>query len=645
MENGDVMTIVAFLILFPFFAAVVLSQMKKPGKARDIFLYCCSALIIAAVIALTADTLTAGISRSYLIETRIWDRIILAGEFALMVLVFYYGFKFRKYYVVLLSAAQTVPIGWMELSGRSVEGEVHITVDNLTVIMCLVVGVVGSLICIYAVGYLKDYHRHHTEYRDRSPFFLSMLFVFLGAMFGLVFSASLTWMYFFWEITSICSFLLIGYNQSKIAVRNSFRALWMNLLGGLGFALAILYSSLVLHAADIQDLVFLGTAAGSRAVLTPVALLAFAALTKSAQMPFCGWLLGAMVAPTPTSALLHSATMVKAGVYLLIRLSPLLRANVAGVMVTTIGGFTFFAASLLAISQSDGKKVLAYSTVSNLGLITACAGVGMYEAVWAAILLLMFHAVSKSLMFLSVGAVENSTGSRNIEDMHGLIVRLPKLAFVMTVGIFGMFLAPFGMLIAKWAALKAFVDSRSVLLILFLIFGSAATLFYWGKWLGKLVPVIRQSERLPDTVHKDEWTAMWILTALVVLICVLFPLLSTRLVQPELIQMFHIRLSAIIGTEDVRVMIMMLCMIIVLPAVMWVLTSINRKKVVPSYMAGVNEGDDRHFSDSLGQPRQMYLANWYMEDRLGENKILKPSLGVSTAGLVILMIVAIGGAL
>ncbi len=260
-------------------------------------------------------------------------------------------------------------------------------------------------------------------------------------------------------------------------------------------------------------------------------------------------------------------------------------------------------------------------------------------------MLLMFHAVSKSLMFLSVGAVENSTGSRNIEDMHGLIVRLPKLAFVMTVGIFGMFLAPFGMLIAKWAALKAFVDSRSVLLILFLIFGSAATLFYWGKWLGKLVPVIRQSERLPDTVHKDEWTAMWILTALVVLICVLFPLISTRLVQPELIQMFHIRLSAIIGTEDVRVMIMMLCMIIVLPAVMWVLTSINRKKVVPSYMAGVNEGDDRHFSDSLGQPRQMYLANWYMEDRLGENKILKPSLGVSTAGLVILMIVAIGGAL
>ena len=139
-------------------------------------------------------------------------------------------------------------------------------------------------------------------------------------------------------------------------------------------------------------------------------------------------------------------------------------------MVTTIGGFTFLATSMLAIGQSDGKKVLAYSTVSNLGLITACAGIGMHEAVWAGILLMIFHAVSKSLMFLSVGAVENVLGSRNIEDMHGLIVKLPELAFVMIVGIAGMFLAPFGMLISKWAALKAFIDSNSILLVIFLIY-------------------------------------------------------------------------------------------------------------------------------------------------------------------------------
>ena len=303
---------------------------------------------------------------------------------------------------------------------------------------------------------MKDYNRHHLDYKDRRYFFFGMLFLFLGAMMGLIFSSNLIWIYFFWEITSICSFLLIGYNQTDEAMENSFKALWMNLLGGLGFAVAIAYAAISLQVINIQDLVALAVSADAKAglALIPVVFLAFAGLTKSAQLPFSGWLLGAMVAPTPTSALLHSATMVKAGVYLLIRLAPAMEGNLAGMMVTTIGGFTFLVTSMLAISQDDGKKVLAYSTISNLGLITACAGVGMHEAVWAAILLMMFHAVSKSLMFLSVGAVENCTGSRNIEDMHGLIVKLPGLAYVMIIGIAGMFLAPFGMLISKWAALK-----------------------------------------------------------------------------------------------------------------------------------------------------------------------------------------------
>ena len=157
--------------------------------------------------------------------------------------------------------------------------------------------------------------------------------------------------------------------------------------------------------------------------------------------------------------------------------------------------------------------------------------------------------------------------------------------------------------------------------------------------------VTHQSERLPDTVHKGEWTAIGTLTALVILLCVLFPALSAGLVQPQLVLMFHTRLTAIISDADVKVMIMMLCMIVILPLVMRLLTSGSRSKVVPAYMAGVNEGDDRHFVDSRGRPKSMYLANWYMEDRFGENKILKPSLVVSAAGLTVLMIVAIGGAL
>ena len=639
------MGVVAFLIFFPFLAAVVLSLMKKQSKARDGVVIASAALIVAAAVTLAVGFLSSGETQSYLVETPVWNNLILAGEIFLMGLVFYYGFRYKKYYVALLSAAGTIPIVWEELAGYDVEGKVHITIDYLTVIMCLIVGVIGSLICLYAVGYMKDYRKHHPECPERTSFFLAMLFVFLGAMFGLVLSANLSWMFFFWEITSICSFLLIGYSQTEIAIRNSFRALWMNLLGGFGFSLAILYCTFVLGVANIQDLVSIGADKTQGAAVIPVILLAFAALTKSAQMPFSGWLLGAMVAPTPTSALLHSATMVKAGVYLLIRLSPTLGGTVPGMMVVLVGGFTFFAASVLAISQSDGKKVLAYSTISNLGLIAACAGVGTYESAWAAILLMIFHAVAKSLMFLSVGAVENCTGSRNIEDMHGLIVRLPKLAFVMIIGIFGMFLAPFGMLIAKWAALKSFVDSGNILLILFLAFGSGTTMFYWTKWLGKLIAVPHSSHPHPDTVHKDERVALGTLAALVVILCILFPVVSADLVRPAIAAMFSTTALSVITRGDVPIMLLMMCMIVILPVAARLLTLGKQNKPVLSYMAGINEGDDSTFVDSFGGKKQMYLANWYFPDLFGEKKLLKPCLIFATAVIVILMIVSIGGVL
>ncbi len=637
------MELIVFLIGFPFAAALLLALMRKSGPVRKYTLFSFCAIIIAAVLYFVFDDLTAGVNRLYLPETAWLDRIMLLGEWALMALIVYVSFRHRKYYCALLSAAQTLLMTYLELSGYTALEGYHILTDRLTIIMCLIIGIVGCLICVYAMGYMKDYHAHHKEYKDRRSFFFAMLFVFLGAMFGLVFSNNLTWIYFFWEITSVCSFLLIGYNQSEEAIRNSFRALWMNLLGGLGFALAIAYCTIRLEVIDLNQLVQMGSTAAF--AIVPVILLAFAGLTKSAQLPFSGWLLGAMVAPTPTSALLHSATMVKAGVYLLLRLSPALCGNLAGLMVTTIGGFTFLATSMLAISQSDGKKVLAYSTISNLGLITACAGVGMHEAVWAGVLLMIFHAVSKSLMFLSVGAVENVLGSRNVEDMHGLVVKLPGLAFVMIVGIAGMFLAPFGMLISKWAALKAFVDSNSILLVVFLIFGSATTLFYWTKWLGSLVAVHHNSERLKDTTKGGEWVSLTAHAVLVSTLCLSFPLISRFLVEPFLQDMFHQELPAIISSGNLHIMAFMLCAIVILPVAVGLLTFNKKNKIVISYMGGVNTGDDRSFVDAFGQNKRMYLANWYLDSWFGEKKLWRPSLILAAAGLIILMTMAIGGAL
>ena len=646
MYNLPIINVVEFLIVFPFIMAVIVGFMKKANHARSAVVTGGGFIIMAASVYVAVKALLNGNSGyQFLAETEGADIVIMCGEAFLLCLVIYLSIKYKKYYCILLSAAGTLPILWMDLSGNGIAGQMHIRVDAMTALMYLIVGVVGILICIYACGYMKDYHHHHTDVQNRSSYFLAMLFVFIGAMFGLISSDNLSWIFFFWEITSVVSFLLIGYTRTQEAVDNSFRALWMNLMGGVAFAGGILFCTFGLGICNLSQL----TAMDSKSVplvLAPVTLFAFAALVKSAQMPFSRWLLGAMVAPTPSSALLHSATMVKVGVYMLLRLSPLMFGNITGVMVTVIGGFTFFAASLLAISQSDGKKVLAYSTISNLGLITACAGVGQPEAVWAGLMLMMFHAVSKSLLFQTVGDIENCMGSRDIEDMHGLIIKLPRLAFVMIIGICGMFMAPFGMLVAKWAALKSFVDTDSIWLVLFLVYGSGSTLFYWAKWLGKMCTVIHQSNKIKDITHKSEYISIIPLTSMIVIMCFAFPWMSNHMIDPVLAQTFvNMQIANVIGGSDVVIMLIMLAMLFIVPIGSRILAIGKKDKMTMGYSAGVNTGDDRHFYDSFGQPRAVYMANWYMEDYFGEKKLLWPSIWLAAAIIVMMLILGIGGAI
>lgn len=657
------MPVLAFLILFPFVIAFILFFLKKDSAGRSFITIMGAAAELAAAVFFSVDSFMFGdmeMGTYYLAKTHLADMVIAAVEMCLMLIVFFLGIKYRRYYILLLSAAGTVPALYLDLTGISATAVSHIKVDYLTVIMVLIVGVVGSLICIYAVGYIRDYHHHHKEYTDRSGYFLSLLFVFLGAMMGLVSSDNLMWMYFFWEITSVCSFLLIGYSRTPEAIANSFRALWMNLLGGCGFMAAIIFCICVMELTNISQLLVFASIPAM--AVFPVAMLSFAALTKSAQMPFCRWLLGAMVAPTPTSALLHSATMVKAGVYLLLRLSPMMNGTYVGIMVTVIGGFTFFAASLLAITVSDGKKILAYSTISNLGLITAAAGCGMPEAVWAGIMLLIFHAVTKSMMFMSVGAYENSTGSRDVEDMHGMIIRYPKLAFVMTIGIFGMSVVPMGMCVAKWAALKAFIDSGYVYLTLFLCFGSASTLFYWIKWLGKIFSVSKGSRKHTDKVYGSEWTAIYPLAVIAVLLCLVYPVISAVVVTPYVRSAFSgsmnrlitmtpmegasasTNIIAAISTEDFVIMGVMLICMCILPIAMRFVNSVQERRVL-SYMSGFNTGSDRSFYDSLGEEKKQYLSNWYMQELFGEKKILNACLLLTAVFLIVMLTACAAGGL
>ena len=546
-----------------------------------------------------------------------WVKLVMFGVDVLAVAaVCYYSFKFKRHSIALLGLLQFGIISAFEYHmGSRIYTSWDFIIDNFAIIMILIAGIIGSLISVYSLGYMAVHHRKHPAEADRRPFFFFIVFLFLAAMFGLVMSNNLLYMYTFWEITSLCSFLLIGYTRTNDAIHNSCKALWMNLLGGLAFALAIVYMGEMYYTVELSQLINLGRS--HQPVELAVALLVFCGFTKSAMMPFSGWLLGAMVAPTPTSALLHSSTMVKAGVFLIIKLAPLLGNNHAGVMAMLIGGATFFFASCAAISQSDGKKVLAYSTISNLGLIVCCAGTGSYEAAWTAIMIVIFHAVAKSLLFLTVGTAEQQLGSRNLEHFDGVFNSMPRLSLCMVIGICGMFLAPFGMLISKWAAMKAFVDAGQPLLLLVLVFGSATTLFYWTKWLGKITTYIPTNENREVGILGVEWVALKSLAAITLVVCVLFPLISEYMVIPYLGMIYHAT-TEVIAQSNLWIMSLMVFLIIILPLRFG--KSRNKKQVVTN-LSGENLGHDVTYRGVAGHVVPVSLRNWYLESWFGEERM------------------------
>lgn len=633
------MNAISLLILFPLVAALLIF-LTRHDKVRNMIVRISA--IITAALTLTVVFLyfNNGISITYEAETTI-DYIIAAVEVVVAVFIISAGIKNKKYIVSLFSLLQTPLILWFEFTQKEgIEIQSAIVLDKLAAIMVLIIGIVGSLICIYAVGYMKWYHIHHENYKERKSFFLSILFLFLSAMFGLVLSNNLTWIYFCWELTTLCSFLLIGYTKTKDAKNNSFRALVINLGGGLAFAVAIVYIGTRFDTMELSELIKMKPEA---AVLVPVFLLSIAALTKSAQLPFSSWLLGAMVAPTPSSALLHSATMVKAGVYMIIRLAPLLGDSTVGKIVTLVGGVTFLACSLMAISQSDAKKILAYSTIANLGLIVICASVGTQESLWAAILLIIFHAVSKSLLFMAVGSVEHQIGSRNVEDMDILFDISRRLSLYMMIGIAGMFLAPFGMLISKWVAMKAFIDSDNILIVIILAYGSAATLFYWSKWMGKLVCYVNVKKKEKHSFHKDEEIPIFIHVILVIVSCFTFPLISKYALVPYLTNLFGATTLIPIGTNDVKLMLFMLSMLIILPISFIPIYRKDKRRKVPIYMAGENTGDNMSFNGSLGATQKLELRNWYMEGFFGTKRLSFWSNVIAIGILVVGVVLLIGG--
>ena len=634
--------LVAFLVFFPMFMALVMLLARKEG-ARTV-LTVAGAVLVAAASILTAAVFGLSGSMQMTLDTETAHLLNVAALAVDVLLGFYIVSKAVRHgrgLVAVLALVQTILAIWFEIYvAEDVSVSHALYIDGLSVVMALIIGIVGSGIAVYALGYMRDHHDgRHPDVVDRRPVFFAVVFLFLGAMFAIVFANNLAWMFCAWEITTVCSFALIGYDKTKVATANAFRQILLNMVGGLAFVVALIWIAEIYGVLELDQFItqssqLLASGSGTEFIAyMPVLLLALAAFTKAAQFPFHSWLLGAMVAPTPTSALLHSSTMVKAGVFLLVKLAPCLGANIPGYMVMTVGIATFLFAALAAISQSNAKRVLAYSTISNLGLIVACAGVGTDGAVWAAIFLIIFHAVAKSLLFLAVGTAEHRIGSRDIEDMDLLFERMPRLARLMSIGIMGMFIAPFGMLVSKWAALQSFAEASNVVLLLVLAFGSAATFMFWAKWLGKLLAVSSGKVRdLEEGVHSSEWASLALMCVLTVGCCIAFPLISQVLVVPYLQEVFT-EVGQDISVGDLWIM----SVIALVVAVVFLGASFStKKKQVPVYMAGAAcEDEPRSFSGSLGAPVPSAQRNWYMRDLFDEKK-------TAFAGSIVALVLIVG---
>jgi ech hydrogenase subunit A len=608
----------------------------KPDQFRKILVGGITLLVCGCVLALATIPLPLPVaSEAGLLLDHHWlSTAMMVIEGGMGLYVVYVGLRARHPLIVALMLAQAGLMAWLELAhGSNLEAANNFLVDKFSVIMALINGVVGGGICLYALGYMREYHEvSHREVADRRPLFFALLFIFMGAMFGIIFCNNLLWLFLFWEITTLCSFLLIGYTQTEEARQNALRALVMNLAGGLAFALAIVWFHRQSGSIELQALV---TSKHSLALL-PAALLCFAGITKSAQLPFSSWLLGAMVAPTPVSALLHSSTMVKAGVYLVLRMAPVITGTTVGMMVALVGAVTFLAGSLAAITTSDAKKVLAWSTVANLGLIVLCGGIGTYQAVWAGILLIIFHAVAKCLLFLCVGVVEQRLHSRDIEAMSGLILNMPRVGVMMLIGMAGMFLAPFGMLISKWAVLKAVVDAYPSLSV-FIVFGSAATLFFWVKWMGKLLEVVQPRKSAEKPLALGEAIALYGLSAATFLACLFFPLISSRLIEPYVFSVYG--QSASMSQGNIIIMTIMMVMIMLFP-----LSFINYGRgvrVTDAYLGGANVPSSARFLGSGNAEHDVKTNNYYLRGFVSEAWLSRWGVLCGTALLALMVAAAV----
>jgi multicomponent Na+:H+ antiporter subunit A len=394
--------------------------------------------------------------------------------------------------------------------------------DGLSLTFALLISGIGTLIVLYSGGYLRG-HPHQGR-------FFSFILMFMGSMQGLVVADSFLMLFIFWELTSITSFLLIGFDHSREASRRAaIQALIVTGLGGL----SLLAGLIVIWGATGHNSLSSLLASGNILRDSPLYLAALimvlgGAFTKSAQFPLHFWLPNAMEAPTPVSAYLHSATMVKAGVYLVMRLNPVMGDTVVWMTILPLfGGTTLVVGTVLAVRQTDIKLMLAYTTVASLGLLVMLTGIGSDKAIEAAALYLVAHSMFKGALFMVAGIIDHETGSRDITEVSGQQRAMPitfAAAFVAALSMGG--IPPMFGFLAKEEIYGAlgFADLWTLVLTTVAVFGNAL-MFAIGLAVA-LKPFLGSVARAPSAHVHEGPVLLWLGPAMLAVGGLLSALLS-----------------------------------------------------------------------------------------------------------------------
>ncbi|WP_214827762.1 Na+/H+ antiporter subunit A [Exiguobacterium algae] len=494
---------------------------------------------------------------------------IHTGWFVLIVPVLL--FTYFAGYMPTTSAGEVVTktVSWMPSLGV----EFTAYVDGLSLLFALLITGIGALVVLYSIYYLdKD--------KESLGHFYVYLLMFMGAMLGVVLSDNMIVMYMFWELTSISSFLLIGYWYEKERSRyGAQKSMLLTVFGGLAMLGGIILLESMVGSYSIREMVAnQAVIAESPLFLVAMVLILLGAFTKSAQFPFHIWLPDAMEAPTPVSAYLHSATMVKAGLYLVARMSPVFQESPVWLWtIASVGMFTMFWGSFNAVKQTDLKGILAFSTVSQLGLIMSLLGLGAaalhYEgldeniymvATIAAIFHLINHATFKGSLFMMVGIIDHETGTRDVRKLGGLMTVMPISFTVAVIGSLSMAgLPPFNGFLSKEMFLKATtkvasmdffaLDSIGLILPIVAFIGSVFTFIYSLLIFTRTFMGKAKFELLPKTPHEAP-VGMLISPVILAILVVgfgLFPnVLSHSLIQPAVEAIYP---SLVAGGEEVEV--------------------------------------------------------------------------------------------